>query len=173
MKKKNENSKNILDSLDRNDFVDNKYVLKLLEERLYSSDCMINGWIITGFPKSVLQINYMEKMKSEIRPSLIVLIDPDEKKIEENADKKRYDPLTGISYIEGSQEYSELGYINIQRLQKRRQDEGEILKKRIENWKNISEDINKRDFKNLVKFTGNETEKEIVDSIINKIGFNS
>ena len=151
----------------------NKYVLKLLEERLYSSDCLINGWIITGFPKSVLQINYMEKMKSEIRPSLIVLIDPDEKKIEENADKKRYDPLTGISYIEGSQEYSELGDINIQRLQKRRQDEGEILKKRIENWKNISEDINKRDFKNLVKFTGNETEKEIVDSIINKIGFNS
>ena len=112
-------------------------------------------------------------MKSEIRPSLIVLIDPDEKKIEENADKKRYDPLTGISYIEGSQEYSELGDIDIQRLQKRRQDEGEILKKRIENWKNISEDINKRDFKNLVKFTGNETEKEIVDSIINKIGFNS
>ena len=162
-----------MDSLDRNDFVDNKYVLKLLEERLYSSDCMINGWIITGFPKSVLQINYMEKMKSEIRPSLIVFIDPDEKKIEENADKKRYDPLTGISYIEGSQEYSELGDINIQRLQKRRQDEGEILKKRIENWKNISEDINKRDFKNLVKFTGNETEKEIVDSIINKIGFNS
>ena len=162
-----------MDSLDRNDFVDNKYVLKLLEERLYSSDCMINGWIITGFPKSVLQINYMEKMKSEIRPSLIVFIDPDEKKIEENADKKRYDPLTGISYIEGSQEYSELGDINIQRLQKRRQDEGEILKKRIENWKNISEDINKRDFKNLVNFTGNETEKEIVDSIINKIGFNS
>jgi adenylate kinase len=173
IEKKNENSKNILDSLDRNDFVDNKYVLKLLEERLYSSDCMINGWIITGFPKSVLQINYMEKMKSEIRPSLIVLIDPDEKKIEENADKKRYDPLTGISYIEGSQEYSELGDIDIQKLQKRRQDEGEILKKRIENWKNISEDINKRDFKNLVKFTGNETEKEIVDSIINKIGFNS
>ena len=62
------------------------------------------------------EINYMEKMKSEIRPSLIVLIDPDEKKIEENADKKRYDPLTGISYIEGSQEYSELGDIDIHNL---------------------------------------------------------
>ena len=64
IEKKNENSKNILDALDRNDTVDNKYVLKFLEERLYSSDCMINGWVITGFPKSELQINYMDHMKS-------------------------------------------------------------------------------------------------------------
>ena len=173
IEKKNENSVNILESLDKNDFVDNKYVLKLLEEKLYSSDCMINGWIITGFPKSVLQINYMDKMKSEIRPNLIVLIEPDETKIEENANKKRYDPLTGISYIEGSEEYSKLGENEINRLLIRKQDEGEILKKRIENWKNIVENINKRDYKNLVKFTGNETEKEIVETIINKLGFNS
>ena len=173
IEKKNENSLNILESLDKNDFVDNKYVLKLLEEKLYSSDCMINGWIITGFPKSVLQINYMDKMKSEIRPNLIVLIDPEENKIEENANKKRYDPLTGISYIEGSEEYAKLGENEINRLLKRKQDEGEILKKRIENWKNIAENIKKREYKNLVKFTGNETEKEIVETIINKLGFNS
>ena len=173
IEKKNENSKNILDALDRNDTVDNKYVLKFLEEKLYSSDCMINGWVITGFPKSELQINYMDKMKSEIRPNLIVLIDPDEKKIEENADKKRYDPCTGISYIEGSEEYSKLGEDELKRLIKRKQDEGEVLKKRIENWKNITENITKKGYNNLIKFTGNETEEEIVEGIINKLGFNS
>ena len=172
IEKKNENSKNILDALDRNDTVDNKYVLKFLEERLYSSDCTINGWVITGFPKSELQINYMEHMKSEIRPNLIVLIDPDEKRIEENADKKRYDPCTGISYIEGTEEYSKLGEEELNRLIKRKQDEGEVLKKRIENWKNISGIIIKKDYTNLVKFTGNETEDEIVEGIINKLGFN-
>ena len=172
IEKKNENSKNILDALDRNDTVDNKYVLKFLEERLYSSDCMINGWVITGFPKSELQINYMDHMKSEIRPNLIVLIDPDEKKIEENADKKRYDPCTGISYIEGTEEYAKLGEEELNRLIKRKQDEGEVLKKRIENWKNISGIIIKKDYTNLVKFTGNETEDEIVEGIINKLGFN-
>ena len=172
IEKKNENSKNILDALDRNDTVDNKYVLKFLEERLYSSDCMINGWVITGFPKSELQINYMDHMKSEIRPNLIVLIDPDEKRIEENADKKRYDPCTGISYIEGTEEYSKLGEEELNRLIKRKQDEGEVLKKRIENWKNISGIIIKKDYTNLVKFTGNETEDEIVEGIINKLGFN-
>ena len=173
IEKKNENSKNILDALDRNDTVDNKYVLKFLEEKLYSSDCMINGWVITGFPKSELQINYMDKMKSEIRPNLIALIDPDEKKIEENADKKRYDPCTGISYIEGSEEYSKLGEDELKRLIKRKQDEGEVLKKRIENWKNITENITKKGYNNLIKFTGNETEEEIVEGIINKLGFNS
>ena len=172
IEKKNENSKNILDALDRNDTVDNKYVLKFLEERLYSSDCMINGWVITGFPKSELQINYMDHMKSEIRPNLIVLIDPDEKRIEENADKKRYDPCTGISYIEGTEEYSKLGEEELNRLIKRKQDEGEVLKKRIENWKNIAGNIIKKDYNNLIKFTGNESEDEIVEGIINKLGFN-
>ena len=170
--KKNENSKNILEALDRNGVVDNKYVLKFLEERLYSADCMINGWVITGFPKSELQINYIDQMKSEIRPNLIVLIDPDEAKIEENAEKKRYDPLTGISYIEGSEEYAKLGEEEIKRLIKRKQDEGEVLKQRIDNWKIIAEIINKRDYKNLLKFTGNETENEIIEAIINKLGFN-
>ena len=172
IEKKNENSKNILDALDRNDTVDNKYVLKFLEERLYSSDCTINGWVTTGFPKSELQINYMDHMKSEIRPNLIVLIDPDEKRIEENADKKRYDPCTGISYIEGTEEYSKLGEEELNRLIKRKQDEGEVLTKRIENWKNMAGNIIKKDYNNLIKFTGNESEDEIVEGIINKLGFN-
>ena len=170
---KNENSKNILESLEQNDLVHNKHILKLLEDKLYSSECMINGWIITGFPKSELQINYMEKMNSEIKPSLIVLIDADEKKIEENAEKKRYDPSNGKSYFEGSKEYSELGDEDIKRLAKRKQDEGEILKKRIENWKTILDIINKKDYRNLIKLDGSESESKIAELIIDAVGFNS
>ena len=170
---KNENSKNILGSLEQNDLVHNKHILKLLEDKLYSSECMINGWIITGFPKSELQINYMEKMNSEIRPSLYVLIEVDEKKIEENAEKKRYDPQNGKSYIEGSKEYSELRDEDIKRLAKRKQDEGEVLKKRIENWKNIVDIISKKDYKNLIKIDGNMSESKIAESIIDAVGFNS
>ena len=170
---KNENSKDILESLEKNDLVHNKHILKLLEDKLYSSECMINGWIITGFPKSELQLNYMEKINSEIKPSLIALIDADERKIEENAEKKRYDPLNGKSYIEGSKEYSELGDEDIKRLAKRNQDEGEILKKRIENWKIILDIINKKNYKNLIKLDGNESESKIAELIIDAVGFNS
>ena len=170
---KNENSKDILASLEKNDLVHNKHILKLLEDKLYSSECMINGWIITGFPKSELQLNYIEKINSEIKPSLIALIDADERKIEENAEKKRYDPLNGKSYIEGSKEYSELGDEDIKRLAKRNQDEGEILKKRIENWKIILDIINKKNYKNLIKLDGNESESKIAELIIDAVGFNS
>ena len=170
---KNENSKNILDSLEQNDLVHNKHILKLLEDKLYSSECMINGWIITGFPKSELQINYMEQMNSEIKPSLIAVIDADEKKIEENAEKKKYDPKTGKIYIEGSKEYSELRDEDIKRLAKRKQDESDLLKKRIENWKQIFDIIIKKDYKNLIKLDGNESESKIADSIINAVGYNS
>jgi adenylate kinase len=170
---KNENSINILSSLEQNDLVHNKHILKLLEDRLYCSDCMINGWIVTGFPKSELQINYMEKMNSEIRPSLIAVIDADEKKIEENAEKKKYDPKTGKSYIEGSQEYSELKDEDIKRLTKRQQEEGDILKKRIENWKQILDIILKKDYKNLIKLNGNDSESKIAETIIDAVGFNS
>ena len=170
---KNENSKNILNSLEQNDLVHNKHILKLLEDKLYSSECMINGWIITGFPKSELQINYMEKMNSEIKPSLIAVIEADEKKIEENAEKKRYDQKTGKNYIEGSKEYSELGDEDIKRLTKRKQDEGELLKKRIDNWKQILDILMKKDYKNLIKLDGNESESKIAESIIDAVGFNS
>ena len=50
---KNENSIIILNFLGRNELVDDKFVLKLLEERLYASDCIINGWIVTGFPNKL------------------------------------------------------------------------------------------------------------------------
>ena len=170
---KNENSMNILSSLEQNDLVHNKHILKLLEDRLYCSDCMINGWVITGFPKSELQINYMEKMNSEIKPSLIALIDADKKIIEEKAGKKLYDQKSGKSYFEGSKEYSELRDDDIKRLTKRQQDEGELLKKRIDNWQQILDIILKKDYKNLIKLNGNDSESKIAETVINAVGFNS
>ena len=87
IQKKNENSKIILSSIEKNEFVDDKFVLKLLEDRLFSSDCRINGWILTGFPRTNLQINFMEKMSPEIKPSLIAVIDMENKNIEEKVKK--------------------------------------------------------------------------------------
>lgn len=51
IKMKNGNSREILDAWNNNDLVNDKFILKLLEDRLFCSDCMINGWIVTGFQK--------------------------------------------------------------------------------------------------------------------------
>ena len=133
---------------------------------------MIKGWIVTGFPKSKLQINYMENMNSEIKPNLIAFIDTDEKKIEENAINIKYDKTNGKIYLEGSKEYSELGGEILERLSKRDEDREEFLKKRIGYWNEVYNIITTKEYKNIVKLDGNETEDKIVETIINSVGFN-
>ena len=182
IERKNENSKIILSSLENNELVDDKFVLKLLEDRLYASDCMINGWIVTGFPKSNLQINFMEKLNPEIKPSLIAVINIDSKKIEEKAKKIKYDPKTGKYYNEIEENKFE-SIANpgrdvpkdvIRRLIGRKQDEPEILKKRLEQWKEVCEILTNKNYKNLLKLNGeDDDEKKLAQLIIDAVGYNS
>ena len=136
---KNENSQIILNALNNNEPVPDKFVLKLLEDRLFCSDCMINGWIVTGFPYSQGQINFIDNMNPALKPSLLVVIDMDEKLIVEKASKIRFDPETGHFYRLGSKKANGLKEEILQRLIPREQDGEERLKKRIEVWKNISD----------------------------------
>ena len=182
IQKKNENSKIILSFLEKNKLVEDKFVLKLLEDRLFSSDCMINGWILTGFPRTDLQINFMEKMSPEIKPSLIAVIDMETKNIEDKARKIKYDPKTGKYYLE--KEENKFESINnpekevtndvIKRLIGRKQDEPEILKKRIDDWKVVSEILMQKEDKNILKLNGDENdEKKLSQLIINAVEYSS
>ena len=182
IEKKNENSKIILQSLEKNELVDDKFVLKLLEDRLYASDCMINGWIVTGFPKSLYQINFMEKLNPEIKPSLIAIVDTDSNIIEEKAKQIKYDSKTGKYYkqIEENKYESitnpgkDVSKDVIKRLIARKQDEPEILKKRIEDWKGVSDVLLQKDYNNLLKLNGDEDdEKKLSQLIIDAVGYNS
>ena len=78
--------------------MNDKYVLKLLEDRLYASDCMINGWIITGFPKNIAQINFL-KSNLNFVPSLVVLLGLDDEYVHKTSNSRRLDTSTGKSYL--------------------------------------------------------------------------
>ena len=180
--KKNENSKIILSYLEKNDLVDDKFLLKLIEERLFSSDCMINGWILTGFPRSESQINFMEKMTPEIKPSLIAVVDMEQKNIIDKAKKIKYDPKTGKIYLE--KEENKYESINepekevsndvIKRLIGRKQDEDEILKKRSDIWRNVCDILLQKESKNILKLNGDENdEKKLAQLIIDAVKYNS
>ena len=182
IEKKNENSKAILEFLEKNELVDDRIVLKLLEDRLFCSDCMINGWILTGFPKSQLQINFMEKLNPEIKPSLIAIVDTDPKVIEEKAKKIKYDPKTGKYYKEieenkyesVSNPEKEVPKDVIKRLVGRKQDDSEILNKRLETWKGVSDILLQKEYKNLLKLNGDEDdEKKLSQLLIDAVGYNS
>ena len=164
--KKNENSKIILSYLEKNDLVDDKFLLKLIEERLFSSDCMINGWILTGFPRSESQINFMEKMTPEIKPSLIAVVDMEQKNIIDKAKKIKYDPKTGKIYLEKEENKyesitepeKEVSNDVIKRLIGRKQDEDEILKKRSDIWRNVCDILLQKESKNILKLNGDEND---------------
>jgi len=182
IQKKNENSKIILSFLEKNELVDDKFVLKLLEDRLLSSDCMVNGWILTGFPRTDLQINFMEKMSPEIKPNLITVIDMEKERIENKARKIKYDPKTGKYYLEVEENKfesinnpeQEVASDVIKRLIGRKQDEPEILQKRIKDWKAVSEQLMDKEGKNILKLNGDETdEKKLSQLIIDAVGYSS
>ncbi len=167
---KNDNSKLIIENIENGELVNDKFVLKLLEDRLFCSDCMINGWIVTGFPKSKGQINYMENMNPSIKPSLIAVIDIDEKLIYDKAKKIKYDPKTGKNYRENSKKFKALNEDIKDRLIPREQDEEEKLKKRVEIWKSVNEVMFE---KNYMKLNGEEKKKKLCQLIEDAIGYNS
>lgn len=180
--KKNENSKIILSYLEKNDLVDDKFLLKLIEERLFSSDCMINGWILTGFPRSESQINFMEKMTPEIKPSLIAVVDMEQKNIIDKGKKIKYDPKTGKIYLEKEENKyesitepeKEVSNDVIKRLIGRKQDEDEILKKRSDIWRNVCDILLQKESKNILKLNGDENdEKKLAQLIIDAVKYNS
>ena len=180
--KKNENSKIILSYLEKNDLVDDKFLLKLIEERLFSSDCMINGWILTGFPRSESQINFMEKMTPEIKPSLIAVVDMEQKNIIDKAKKIKYDPKTGKIYLEKEENKyesitepeKEVSNDVIKRLIGRKQDEDEILKKRSDIWRNVCDILLQKESKNILKLNGDENdEKKLAQLIIDAVKYDS
>lgn len=182
IEKKNENSTIILSYLEKNDLVDDKFVLKLIEERLFSSDCMINGWILTGFPRSEKQINFMENMTPEIKPSLIAVVDMETKNIIEKAKKVKYDPKTGKHYIQIEENKfesiaepgKEIGNDVIKRLIGRKQDEDDILKKRMDDWRAVCDILIQKEYKNILKLNGDENdEKKLSQLIIDAVGYNS
>ena len=56
----------------------------------------------------------------------------------------------------------------------RKQDEPEILKKRLEDWKKVSDLLSQKEYKNLLKLNGDDDdEKKLSQLIIDAVGYNS
>ena len=154
--------------LEKNDLALDKFVLKLIEERLFSSDCMINWWILTGFPKSENQINFMENMTPEIKPILIAVVDMETKNIIDKAKKFKYDPKTGKQYLQISENKfesitepgKEISNDSFKRLIGRKQDEDEIFKKRMDIWKMVCDILMEIVYKTILKLNGDKKDEK-------------
>lgn len=137
-KNTNENSKSVIKSMDKGELVDHKFVYKVLEDRLFASDAMINGWILTGFPKDSYQMKYIENEHNKaFKPSLIIAIELEDDTVLKRSSLRRIDPYTGSCIYLNDKNFDSKSNI-AKRLIRKKEDEEDIIKKRLENWKSFA-----------------------------------
>jgi adenylate kinase len=82
--------------LAKGELVPSVIVISLVERRLKESDCIVNGWIMDGFPKTIEQVSLLTQMK--IAPTKVVILECKEDVCIDRLKMKRIDPNTGIFY---------------------------------------------------------------------------
>lgn len=138
VRKSNDNSRIILEALNSGSLVEDKYVFKLLEDRLFASDAMINGWILTGFPKNTAQLKYIESEHNRaFKPSLVVSIELEDDIVLKRSSLRRVDPMTGKCVYIDSIDFDPHSSL-AKRLVVKTEDKEQPLRKRLENWKTFA-----------------------------------
>ena len=128
---------------------------------------MINGWILTGFPKNTAQMYYLENnINNTFKPSLIVIVDMDDEFSTKRAGSRRIDPTTGKVYYLDAKNTQEVNAAVKQRLIVKTEDKTEVLNKRIENWKKLSNVIlNQNIGNNILRLNGESSLDNLIESI--------
>lgn len=163
----------VIYNMNSGELASNKVVLKLLEDRLYASDCMINGWILTGFPKNSAQLNYFDYINPAFKPSLIVIVEQDDKIVKERSSARRIDPMTGKIYFTNSKDFANLSADVTRRLIVKIEDEAEVFQKRLDNWKEFASLLNSDMKYNIKRLNGDMDIDTLIETIVDSMEFAS
>jgi len=128
---------------------------------------MINGWILTGFPKNSSQMYYLENnINNTFKPSLIVIVDMDEDFSTKRAGTRRIDPTTGkVYYLEDKTEGEISAHIK-ERLNVKNEDKKNVLDKRMDNWKKLSNELHSKTFgSQVLRLNGESDFDNLIESI--------
>ena len=71
-------------------------ILGLVHNRLNKTDCLVQGFVLDGFPKNQDQVDMIDKMK--IQPSFVVVLEASDEEVTETLRTRRIDPVTGNIY---------------------------------------------------------------------------
>jgi adenylate kinase family enzyme len=124
---------------------------------------MINGWILSGFPKNSSQMYYLENnINNTFKPSLIIIVDMDEDFSTKRAGLRRIDPLTGKVYFIDN----EINTHVKDRLIVKNEDKQKILAKRMDNWKKLSNLLQNKNFgNNVLRLNGENKLESLIENI--------
>ncbi|CAM9555292.1 unnamed protein product, partial [Hapterophycus canaliculatus] len=82
--------------MSRGEMLPSEVVLSLIKKRLAQRDCVQNGWILDGFPRSREQA--ADLGENDIVPDLIIMLERPDDLVKEFSLGRCTDPTTGVIY---------------------------------------------------------------------------
>ena len=76
--------------------MDDDLVTSLVRDRINQTDCKVQGYLLTGYPKTLLQLKHLEEFR--VHPSLIVVLECTDSVVIDRLTKRKLDPQTGKIY---------------------------------------------------------------------------
>ncbi|KAI9377573.1 hypothetical protein POPTR_019G078200v4 [Populus trichocarpa] len=91
-----ENGKRAKEYMEKGQLVPNEIVVMMVKERLLLPDSQENGWLLDGYPRSLLQATALKEFG--FQPDLFILLEVNEEILVERVVGRRLDPVTGKIY---------------------------------------------------------------------------
>lgn len=105
--------------------IPDKLIIELLRDRLDSTDCKVNGWILDGFPNTFEQCRALKYLKQS--PSNVFFLEASDTMIFERASFRKIDPKTGKIY--GKDHADIPGLVSLP------EDDDENIRNRLHLWR--------------------------------------
>ena len=82
--------------MDAGDLVPDTLIIDIILQRLQEHDCVTQGWLLDGFPRTGIQADVMKE--AGILPDTVILLDVDDDIVISRISGRRVDPETGATY---------------------------------------------------------------------------
>lgn len=167
--KKTANGLLIEKNMKEGELVPDEIINKIIEDRLLSEDCIVNGWIMENFPKTDLQIDMLKN--NNFDPTLFLEMQIEDDVIYNRLNGRRLDPQTGKIYDIKKSVPSDQKII--ERLEILEEDKHDILKKRIKICRNLMIKLRDSYSDRIIKINASKNPeivaKEICEAIENPL----
>ena len=80
----------------KGEYVPDSILTPLIINRLKETDCLLNGWVLDGFPKTL--DNLIALRQNKITPTHVFFLECHDSLVYDRTEERRLDPLTGVFY---------------------------------------------------------------------------
>ncbi|EGR27597.1 hypothetical protein IMG5_193500 [Ichthyophthirius multifiliis] len=157
---KTEIGKIALQLLSLGELIPDEIIIGLVDNRIRQTDCSIQGYVLDGFPKNLVQQLSLEDL--QIYPSLIVHLECSDEVVFQRFQEKKVDPITGIVYdkFNPSNDHE----IN-KRLAENPNEKKEIVSKRLQRWKELLKSMEQSFSRIILKIQASQNPLNILEKV--------